>query len=249
MENQFKHFISLGYFCSVAEELEKLGLRSESSPFDWVISDFSGVMRAIENRFEGLLAYESLYQSTRNRGLYKNKAYEIAFYHDFTPYVSLKEQLPGVQEKYNRRILRFYHSISEPTLFFRYISDEEMCNGVSSELLWIEENHEKILAVLKQFHQGNEIVYIANNGVFSDKITIYNVPRGEHDTVCRTPFHSNAQLYSQCQSFEFQQREENLLRYQRKTAQKNSLSFKVKRKLQGLKNKYFSKEYIHNQQY
>ena len=41
-------YISLGYFCSIAIDLEKLGLRTESSPFDWVISDFEGVMLAIQ---------------------------------------------------------------------------------------------------------------------------------------------------------------------------------------------------------
>ena len=39
---EYKHFISLGYFCSVAMELERFGLRSESGPFDWVISDMRG---------------------------------------------------------------------------------------------------------------------------------------------------------------------------------------------------------------
>lgn len=49
------HYISLGYFCSIAMELERLGLRSESSPFDWLISDFEGVIHAIENHFEDFL--------------------------------------------------------------------------------------------------------------------------------------------------------------------------------------------------
>ena len=48
----FSHFISLGYFCSVALELERVGLRSASSPFDWLVSDFSGVIDLIENHFD-----------------------------------------------------------------------------------------------------------------------------------------------------------------------------------------------------
>lgn len=39
------NYISLGYFCSIAMDLEKLGLRNESLPFDWVISDFEGVSK------------------------------------------------------------------------------------------------------------------------------------------------------------------------------------------------------------
>lgn len=39
---KYENFISLGYFCSVALELQRLGLRSCSSPFDWCISEWSG---------------------------------------------------------------------------------------------------------------------------------------------------------------------------------------------------------------
>lgn len=59
----FKHYISLGYFCSVALELEKCGLRSQSSPFDWNITwSFKGVIEAINNRFEDALNEQMLFQ-------------------------------------------------------------------------------------------------------------------------------------------------------------------------------------------
>ena len=46
--DRFKNYISLGYFCEVAKDLEKLGLRNQSSPFDWVISYFPNVINAID---------------------------------------------------------------------------------------------------------------------------------------------------------------------------------------------------------
>lgn len=125
------NYISLGYFCSVASELEKLGLRTESSPFDWVISDFEGDINNIKNHFADYLDYIFLSQDKQNREIYKNIKYNICFFHDFNKYTSLKKQLPHVAEKYNRRIERFYKSITSPTLFIRYISDEEVINGVS----------------------------------------------------------------------------------------------------------------------
>ena len=130
-------YISLGYFCSVALDLEKLGLRSESSPFDWLISDFEGVITLIENRFDGFLRYEDLAQERVNRAFYRNTRYNISFYHDFDSLAPLADQLEQVQRKYNRRIDRFYKSIQEPTLFIRYISDEELVDGRSKELCWI----------------------------------------------------------------------------------------------------------------
>lgn len=38
----YQNYISLGYFCGVAQDLEKLGLRNTSSPFDWCITDLGG---------------------------------------------------------------------------------------------------------------------------------------------------------------------------------------------------------------
>ena len=47
----YKNYISLGYFCNIASDLEELGFRNTSSPFDWEISVFEGVISAIDNRF------------------------------------------------------------------------------------------------------------------------------------------------------------------------------------------------------
>ena len=46
--DEFKNYISLGYFCEVAKDLERLGLRNQSSPFDWVISYFPKVIYATD---------------------------------------------------------------------------------------------------------------------------------------------------------------------------------------------------------
>ena len=206
------HVISLGYFCSVAEGIEKMGLRTASYPFDWVISDFRGVIQAINNHFENLLEYEQLYQSKAHFGRYQNMEYGISFFHDFNPYQSLQEQLPEAQRKYSRRIERFYESVSEPTLFIRYISDEDKINGISKELLWIEENYELIMQTLKQFNEDNDILFIANDGVVSDTIQIYNVPRDENDAVSRDPILVNSELYNRLQNIACPDKAENIER-------------------------------------
>ena len=71
------NYISLGYFCSVASELEKLGLRTESSPFDWVISDLEGVISNIQNCFVDYLDYNFLSQEVYNHAIYTNTKYNI----------------------------------------------------------------------------------------------------------------------------------------------------------------------------
>ncbi len=58
MKNKiYKNIMSLGYFCGVARELERVGLRNASYPFDWIIStDFKQVIKLIENNFENFLS-------------------------------------------------------------------------------------------------------------------------------------------------------------------------------------------------
>ena len=115
---QNMNYISLGYFCSVAIDLEKLGLRSESSPFDWTIADFRGVISAIQSRFAGFLSYDLLAQNRQHLYIYKNIKYNISFYHDFDVYTPLKDQLSQIQTKYERRINRFYETIKNPPYLF-----------------------------------------------------------------------------------------------------------------------------------
>ncbi len=124
---KFEHIISLGHFCGVAQELERLGLRDASYPFDWLITQRSAAEELIENRFEDFLTYDLLYQDSQHPGIYRNKRYGfgVSFYHDFSAFIPLKEQLDAVTQKYNRRIHRFYDAIREPTLFIRYINNEE----------------------------------------------------------------------------------------------------------------------------
>lgn len=241
------HYISLGYFCSVAMELEKLGLRSESSPFDWLISDFEGVIHSIRNHFEDFLEPTYLAQNSRNRAHYKNIKYNLQFFHDFNQYQSLDDQLPAIQNKYNRRIQRFYKSISEPTLFIRYINDKAIADNTSKELLWIEENYDSILSLLKSFNDQNDILFIANDGVSSQKFKIYNVKKDDGDNVARSPLTKDPALQKFFTAIDFPERQLNIERYLQKQQQKKKS--KTKKKLISLLKKIFCKEYKHSQVY
>lgn len=244
---QYKHFISLGYFCSIALELEKMGLRETSSPFDWCISDYEGIINAIENRFEDYLEYDFLLQCSDVREHYFNEKYKIWFFHDFDKYHSLKKQIAKVKKKYFRRIDRFYENIKQPTLFIRYISDEILNeSNRSKELEWIEKNNCRIVTLLKSFNEDNEVLYIANNGVTSDIIKIYNVEKDENDVVARRPLDCNIALKELFENFDYEQRQKNIEVFIRKKKRKNSYFFKFYKKLSlKLKGIIFD-EYIHD---
>ena len=88
-----------------------------------------------------------------------------------------------LNEKYERRISRFYKIISEPTLFIRYCHTKE-------EYSWICENIGSIESLLKDFNKQNDIIFVCNSedvenngkGAISN---LFVVPRDANDIVCR----------------------------------------------------------------
>ena len=243
----YNNFISLGYFCEVAQDLEKLGLRSFSSPFDWGISNFPCVIKAIANRFDGFLEYRNLLQSDKFRSHYFDDQYCFFSFHDFSAYTPLDKQYQSVHEKYMRRINSFLSAIESPTLFFRYVSSEIInSDNKSIELLWIEENYSYILETLKSYNNLNNIIFIGDEMIQSDSLKIYHVSRDINDTVSRSPIISNAELLDILSDFDYPQREANLEHYLVKEAKKNRYTSRINKDLKWRLQSIFLKEYIHS---
>ena len=139
--------------------------------------------------------------------------YEIQFFHDFNMWDPLREQLPAVQDKYERRIRHFYQITAEPTLFIRYMDDrilEE--DGTPHELHYVEENYGHVMDVLKGLCPENELILIANSGVKSEKLKIYSVEKDKGDVVARVPREKNKELGELLDSFSVPDQEANRLR-------------------------------------
>lgn len=249
-KDKFRQVISLGYFCSVASELERLGYREASYPFDWCISSFKGVIEAIQNHFNDYFAYEMLSQHDQIREHYRNDAYDIQFFHDFNRYQSLEKQLENVKKKYEKRIERFYRDIQTPTLFIRYISNEKRTfDGHSEELVWVEAHIDEIRALLKSFHPDNEIIFVANEELSSEILEIYSVQKDENDLVARKPFEKNRELFQVLEMVAVSNKEQNIAFYEKKQRKKkNKILFFGRRVKEHLKHMYL-KEYHHSKTY
>ena len=244
----FTNYISLGYFCEVAQDLGTLGLRSFSSPFDWGISSFPFVLQAIENGFEGFMDYDELSQSMTYRNYYHDDKYHFWFYHDFSMFIPLDKQYENVKKKYTRRINRFMKEIKKPTLFVRYISSEQLdATGQSVELEFIEQNYKYILNMLRQYNSNNDIIFIGDELINSDIIKVYHVERDKNDTVSRSPIISNKELYPVLSSIDFPNKEMNKKYF--KTTMRRSLLCKLKRKTVVPLLKLFMHPYIHYRVY
>ncbi len=129
------------------------------------------------------------------------------------------------------------------------ISDEKTTEGISRELTYIEENYDLIINLLKSYNKDNDILFIANNGVTSSKLTIYNVPIDKNDTVARNPICENSVLYNKFSNVELPDKDENIKRYLAKEKNKKRLQNRIKRKLKFTYKKLFFKQYSHENQY
>lgn len=250
LQKKYNNFISLGYFCEVAEDLEKLGLRNTSSPFDWCITDFKMNIKLIENEFDNFMNIENLSQSRRNRNIYMDTVYNDFFFHDFSKYETLANQYPQVKAKYDRRIRRFLTNIKKPTLFIRYISNEKKnSEGRSIEVEWIENNIDYISRVLKKYNSQNEIVYIGDYDTNSDIVKIYHVQIDKNDLVSRSPIINNEKLLPIIANFHIDGQTYNKNRYLKKENKKRSLITRIKKETRNKYCKLFKKVYIHSKEY
>lgn len=187
---KYKYIVSLGHFCSPAMEFQKIQRRQFSLPFDWLItSKLSSVIELINNEFEDFLNEEYLFQLKEYPQYYRNKKYNIDFYHDFSPFKSFDSQIDEISKKYNRRIERFFNIIKQPTLFLRYITEQDA--------EYISKNYEFILKSVKRFNPQNDIIFVANNGIYlsiPSETTIYYVEKDLNDDVSRNFLSANNEL-------------------------------------------------------
>lgn len=147
----FKNYVSLGGACDVAKGLKKYYLRSQSGPFDWLVSPFEGVIDCIENQFEDFLVRENLDLDLENKRHFKDRKYDFTYLHDVKN--NLDEEYFEIKTKYNRRIEKFKQSIIEPTCFIRRLRNVK-------EIEFILKNREHIEEVIMQSNSANKLIFI-----------------------------------------------------------------------------------------
>jgi hypothetical protein len=163
------NYVSLGPTCSIAYQLQKLGKKNESLPFDWIrCYPISSVLHLIQNNFSDLLiGIEYVKDDTKfpliediegggdtfdtitmlDTKIYKNDKLGISFFHDFKDGIDVKD----VIEKYQRRIERFYSEVKNPSVFIR----DELNFKVGDIPLYNE-----LYNKLKEFNNENRLVLI-----------------------------------------------------------------------------------------
>mmetsp|Transcript_20202 Transcript_20202/g.57795 ORF Transcript_20202/g.57795 Transcript_20202/m.57795 type:complete len:424 (+) Transcript_20202:86-1357(+) len=133
--------VSLGSYCAVAAALNHLKLRTAAYPFDWNRTTLEGVIHFLENRFSDFLSFLSVkdFPGGKHTG---GKAYCGVHHSVWHEDLATEEG----NEKYRRRISRFYENVAPRILFIR-------CMNASSEL----GNAHTLLAVLQRLFAGSQV--------------------------------------------------------------------------------------------
>jgi len=217
MKIKYEHIISLGFFCSVAIELESIGRRDASDPFDWVITDINTVNTLLRNNFQHLFHEKLLSRNTMYPYVVEHKEYKFDFYHDFKQNVDIKLQVASVSEKYLNRIDRFFQRIQEPTLFIRYVENNEVD-------YWYNDAND-LVNFMKSFNFKNEFILIVNDDAAIDLskiipgvIKVFCVEKDENDVVSRRFIKRNKALLDFISSIPYptHRKINNYIRYYKK---------------------------------
>lgn len=195
-----EHVISLGYFCSPALELDRLGYRNASYPFDWVISNTRSVSRLINSNFNGLFDMEYLKNGEEIGSYVKvhHTKYRFSFFHDFKKKIPLLEQIDLIKEKYQRRINRFYGVVKsgENVAFLMYVNNSS------------QEDIDILINNLSTLTKNFRVIIICNDGCKYYRLNKFILTQifvrpDINDTVCRKFFENQTVLNEFQQSITF----------------------------------------------
>lgn len=127
LAEEYDFVASIGYDCHCATMLRKLGLRSCSSPLDWLTAaPLETRLRLVETRFAGFLEKANMRRLEKEPGApgkgndhYEDSATGLRFFHDFRETLPFDESYAQVSAKYKRRIARLYDNVGKAkrTLF------------------------------------------------------------------------------------------------------------------------------------
>lgn len=171
----FDNFISLGSWCPTAASMSKYGLRSWSSPFDWLgTPDLKSVLYFLEYDFEDFLLMENLEKYPERKTGFIDKKYNISFLHDGEYPVS-SAQYDELYKKYQKKIGRFRIEIKKKNCFLRTVTE-------NAELDYIENYADYINKIVKKENKESEIIFLLKSElVLPQKMEFpYYVMPGQH---------------------------------------------------------------------
>ena len=169
----YKNYISLGYYCGPAASMEFHGFRRTSGPFDWYVSDYKGVIRSIDEKFEHFLEFENLQHVEGAPHFFNDVKYGFLFNHEIGIGKEPDRRYFSIKEKYQRRYQRFLQMLGEGCFLLRAVKDQE-------EIEYINENNQYINRLFCEYSQQNMVIYLISNNLIEEndiKFPYYKVDK------------------------------------------------------------------------
>lgn len=243
--NEYKHIISLGFFCGTAQEIERRGFRDASYPFDWLrTKSLEHVLQILKNGMCDMLNPSMLFQEVLTSRTYINVDYKIAYVHDFSEWKSFDSQIEEVTKKYQKRVDALKKAINERTLFIRYIFDQDEADYICS-------NYDYIMSILRASNSNNDCFFIANNDIeVNSKLNsfVFMVNKDKGDSVARRFMLQTPRLVELIsKNYSAESVRKNMEFFNQKEKKKKINTYK--RKVISAKHRLFDKRYVHTQRY
>ena len=181
-----KYAISLGLDCAMAGLLKDCGVRTFSSPFDWLDhSDIQTRTNLIKNGFQDFLNKEDLQQifiqNDKQHAFfrYRNTRTDLYFHHDFISTKSFDEAFVEVKQKYEHRIQHFMEVCKNPKQVSFFILDRasklnkqdiiDAFDGFKEQIIVISHNPEINQNSFEKYQYKSNIVHYFVNNISVDE--------------------------------------------------------------------------------
>lgn len=145
-------YIPIGMYCKIAVTLRKKGLRNNAYPFDWMLTPMESVYKLCKHGFDGFLndiwmgeKVHQVYVNDRDAGYDRIEDYIYPVI-DTTYNINLphsyrgkdQESINKVRKTFERRINRFYHTISNTDIQKKFVYQFSSPN--EGQIKWYQES-------------------------------------------------------------------------------------------------------------
>lgn len=128
--------ISLGFRCYPAFQLRRMMIQNISMPFDWIVSPASGVVAALETKFEGSLNPENL---SGHETYVLDTRFGFQYWHDFKEVPKYMESHAAAVSKRRHLERRFFEILASKRrlLFVRHETPGEGSRDISESIIGV----------------------------------------------------------------------------------------------------------------
>jgi len=147
----YREVISLGWFCGTASSMSRYGYRSSSTPFDWVYSELKGILKLIDEDFEGFMSKDNIKFVDGKPKEFIDTKYGMHFIHEIKN--NFENEYEIILNRYKKRIQNFRAISTKGVVYLRAVRNQD-------ELNYLTQHQQYIRQVVTKYNSNNQIIYL-----------------------------------------------------------------------------------------